>query len=138
MVPLAFFSCDKGALAPGRGALISAMTKGCEKEAKGMDCQCLVKEVTADFSDAELRLVAGDENFFTQEEWMVLIRRRASACFRPAWLSACKDNACRCVVNGLLDTYEGDALWDVFERFSQGRPVPGEVSGLIQTCRSAP
>lgn len=135
---LAIASCDSGVLAPGRGTLISAMTKGCEKEAKGMNCQCLVKEVTADFTDAELRLVASDESFFTQDEWAVLMRRRALACFRPQWLAACKDNGCRCVINGLVDTYEGDALWDVFERFNQGRAVPGDVSALIQRCRSSP
>jgi hypothetical protein len=128
----------------GRPAMLRALERGCEEGKKNksaneqkLQCSCLIEAITRDFTDTELRVAATDAKFFTEEEMNVLVRRKATDCLKPVAVAGCGGKAsCVCVVQGLFDEYEGDALWDIVERYQQGRPIPVEFSAVVSRCQS--
>ncbi|MFT3712090.1 MAG: hypothetical protein QM817_30985 [Archangium sp.] len=128
----------------GRPAIVRALERSCDEGKKGktgleskLDCGCLIPAITGDFTEGELRALASDANFFTGEEMQVLIRRRGASCLKPLSVAQCEGKkACVCVIEGLYDGFEGDALWDVVERYQQGRPLPVEFSSIVTRCQS--
>lgn len=125
-----------------RTATIDTLTRQCRtwKGLKGakVDCGCLMNNITADMSEAELNLWLGEPTLFTEQELSTLISRKAITCMRGAIVAACAKGGqvklCECMVDGFLAKFSGDELMDVLERFGNGGAIPPAANDVRARC----